>query len=293
MKLYLSYIIVFLYFINTFSQQTKIDSLKVELSKTKIETKKLTILEALTTILINGATPSESLAFFNEFAKISKELNDKEKESRAYKYISECYIKLEDFEKAEKYAKYALNISSKSDDTNFYLIDINHLGRVYNHFQKYDLAIETYNLGIKKYKKKPEGSAIATVYANLGISYGNIEDTNMMIQSYIKGVEFADKLKNYNAKSSTLYNIGYTYMNLEQYEKAEKYFLDGLKDSSKVTLDIYKNIHFHALGLNYSRWGKYEKSLKFNLKALTLYRKTGNQLYEFDVLNNIAELYRK
>lgn len=292
MKLKLFFISILLLISNSsFGQQAKIDSLKIELVNAKNDDQKIKILEPLTTLLINNSSPKESLTFYNNFAITANKLKLKEKESRAYKYISECYIRLEDFTKAEDYALKALKISSTSNDTNFYLIDINQLGRVYHHFQKYDQAIETYNKGITRYKNSPQGKAICTIYSNLGSAYGQKGEVDKEINSFLEGSKYADKLGSYAAKSFALYNIAYLYMDLNQYEKSEKYYLMALKDSSKIEIKTYVYMNHHGLGNNYSRWGKYQKALKHNQIAYDYYKSIGNKLYQFDVLNNTAVVY--
>ncbi len=286
--------ILFLFIVlNSYSQQSKIDSLKFVLKNEVSNVKKVEVLESLNKLLIYSSVPDESIPYFTQMALLAKELNNFELETRAYKYISESFIRKEDFNNSEKYALKAIKINDSLNNINNYLLDINQLGRVYHHFQKYEKAIETYKKGINQYENDPQGKAICTIYPNLGTSYGQIGDTQNQISSYLKGAEYADKLKNYTAKSFALYNLGYIYMDLEQFDKAEKYFLNALKDSSKIELKAYVNMNHHSLGLNYSRWGKYDKALKHNKIALDFYRKSGNKLYEFDVLNNIAVVFNR
>ncbi|WP_457618217.1 tetratricopeptide repeat-containing sensor histidine kinase [Lutibacter sp.] len=284
-------LIVLLVFFNSYGQQSKIDSLTLQLELKKTNEEKIKILELLSKILINYSTPDKSIPYFLEMSAISKKLKRHELESQSYKYISECYLKKGDFENAEKYALEAIHISINSNDTNFYLIDINQLGRVYHHFQKYKKAVETYNKGISRYKIHPQGNAICTIYSNLGISYGQQGKIEKEINSYLKSSKYADKLESYTAKSFALYNIAYLYMDLNQYEKSEKYYLLALKDSTKIELKAYVYMNHHGLGNNYSRWGKYQKALKHNKIAYNYYKSTGNKLYQFDLLNNTAIVY--
>ncbi|WP_298370304.1 histidine kinase dimerization/phosphoacceptor domain -containing protein [uncultured Lutibacter sp.] len=292
MKLKLLFIFIFSFSILT-SQNLKIDSLKTVLKASTTNDEKIKILEKLNTYLINYATPDNSIEYFMQMATLSNKMNKSKLESRAYKYISECYIKKEDLINAEKFALKAVKISENSNDVNFQLVDFNHLGRVYNHFGKYDKAIETYLKGIEIYLKNPAGNAIATVYSNLGISYDNFGDSENMIKAYLKGAEYADRLKNYLAKSHSLYCIGNAYTELEQFQKAESYYLMALKDSLLISNPLYINIHHHGLGITYSRWGNYKKAIIHNNIALKHYKSVGNKLYEFDVLNNISVVYNR
>ena len=285
MKRFLPIFILFFTFFS-YGQQTKIDSLKIVLKTESSKEGKIVILESLNKLLINyGDLTSESISYFEQMALLSKELGKVGLETRAYKYLSECYIRKEDFIKAELLAIKSLNINDSLNNNKDYLLDINQLGRVYYHFQKYKKAIDTYKKGISFYDKNPQGKIICSIYSNLGTAYGKTGESQKQIESYLKGAECAEKIGNFAAKSFALYNIGYIYMDLDQYEKAEKYFLNALKDSSKIELKAYVNMNHHSLGINYSRWGKYDKALKHNNIALKYYNVTGNKLYEFDALN--------
>ncbi|WP_456422624.1 hypothetical protein, partial [Lutibacter sp.] len=97
-------LIVLLVSFFSYAQQSKIDSLILQLELKKTNKEKIKILEPLSKILINSSNPSKSISYFLEMSKISKELKRGKLESQAYKYIAECYMKKGDFNNAEKYA---------------------------------------------------------------------------------------------------------------------------------------------------------------------------------------------
>ncbi len=278
------------------SQESKIDSLKGVLSSTSSQELKLSTLENLNKILISKSSLKNALPYFIEMSEIANELGNDELESRAYKYSSEVFMKEMDSVKAISYAKQALSISEKNQNLNLYLIDINQLGRVYHHFQLYEKAIETYNLGISKYNKNKDESclvSLARIYSNSSSSYDKLGRTDESIEAVLKGVEIAEKTNSNDQKSYGLYILGYKYMGLKNYKKAEEYFLKSLTFSDSVSLHTFINMNHHGLGINYSRWGKYDKALYHNKVALDFYKKQGNKLYEFDVLNNTAVVYQR
>lgn len=294
MKLYLTIIITFfLYFINSYGQQTKIDSLKVELTSSKTEMKKIETLKTLNKILFDQAPPEESIEYFNKMLNLSIKLKNYELEAESYKYISEYYMNKSDFKNAEKTCIKAINLCKTQKLFENAIISLNQLARVYHHFQKYETAIKYYDEGIKYYEKHPVGKTICIIYSNRGIALGLIGKPEGEIKSYLKGMEIADHI-NYNQfKYSALANLGWSYMSLEQYEKAENFLLKGLKDSLKIEDESSKITLQHVLALNYSRWGKLNKALKNNLIVLEYFKRVGNKLYELDISNSIAVIYLK
>jgi len=276
------------------AQETKVDSLKNLIAAEANKQIKLNHLESLNRILINkNANLEDSREYFNEMAALSNTLKNTKLETRAYLYLSESYIKGQDFKEAEKYAKKAMKIDSLSDNIKSSLNDLNQLGRVYHHFQKYNEAINTYKRAINLYEKNPQGKIIAIIYGNLGTSYEKLSNIEEAIPFYLKGIEYSEKFNNYDSKSYALYTLGNSYMYLEQYEKAEQYFLKAIQDSSKIKYKGYVNMNHHSLAQNYSDWGKYDKAIIHNKIALNYYHLKGNKLYEFDTLNNLAVVYLK
>ena len=278
------------------AQTTKIDSLKLALKKANTTEAKLSTLESLNKILISETSLKASLPYFVEMAEVAKGINNNELETRAYKYISETYMKEMDSTKAISFAKKALSINTKNKNLNGSLLDINQLGRVYHHFQLYKKAISTYTKGIDKYLENEDEKCLGIlgqIYSNSSATYEKLGDNEASINAILKGVEIAEKTNSKDQKSYSLYALGYKYMELKNYEKAEDYFLKSLTFSDSVSLHTYTNMNHHGLGINYSRWGKYDKALYHNKTALDFFRKQGSKLYEFDVLNNIAVVYQR
>lgn len=286
-------ILIILTSLSVFGQQSKIDSLKIVLEKNTTKEKKLLTLKLLSKELINYGTVDNSLEYYKQMLSLSKELKNHKLESLSCRYLSESYMKKEDSIKAIYYVNKSLRLNDSIKTDEYYLKDINQLGRVYHHFQRYNKAIDIYKNGLNNYNNIHSKDVIATIYGNIGNAYSQLGNKDKAIDYYLIQARTADKYEIIQQKSNAYYNIAWVYMNLDQYEKAEKYYFKALKDSAKFTLTTYINRNHHGLAINYSRWGKYKKALSHNKIALKYYRETGNKLYEFDVLNNIAVVYSR
>ncbi len=279
-----------------FGQQGKIDSLKIALKETSTMKEKLSVLESLNNILLGEHSLEASLPYFFEMATIAKELNNTKLETQAYRNISEAYMKQMDSTKSIAFAKKALAINDENNIKIDYLLDFNQLGRVYHHFQYYKKAIETYNKGISKYNRLNDEeslSILSLIYSNSSSSYQKLGNTEESINAILKGIEIAEISNDTKQKCYGMYALAYKYMDLKNYKKAEEYFLKSLTISDSVSFDNYKYMNHHGLGINYSKWGKFDKALYHNSLALDYFRRQGDKLYEFDVLNNTAVLYQR
>jgi tetratricopeptide (TPR) repeat protein len=214
--------------------------------------------------------------------------------ARSLKFLSEAAMKNNDYEKAKKYAIEGLKAIDSIKNKKIYFRSIIQLGRVHDFFQEYKNAIKTYKRALPLYlNEEILDEEITKIYLNLGTAYLKLRKETEAVDYFLKGGEIAKNNNNYDDISYTMYTLGYLYMGLEQYMDAEKYFLKGLKDSTLIKNKGSLYMNHRALGLNYSRWGKFEKALSHNKIALGHYRRIGNKLYEYDILNNTSALYNK
>ncbi|MFD2916818.1 tetratricopeptide repeat-containing sensor histidine kinase [Psychroserpens luteus] len=289
MKSLLSKLILVSVSIMSYGQNRKIDSLINKFESLNSDTKKLNLLEELNPMIFD-TTLSNSTYYFKEMVKIAKKNQNIELEAMGYRCLSEHYLREGDSLNAKKYGlKTIIDLDKRT-----YLLGINQLGRVYDHFREYDKAIEIYKKGIDLELKEEEDTikVKGNIYSNLGIVYGSVKDFSNQIKMYLYAKDFAIKINDLNGLSTANRALGWSYMDLTQYDTAEKFFIKSLKDSSKIKQRyIYETSH--ALGVLYSRVGKFEKSIYHNKRALYYFKKVGNKFYELDVLINLSILYQR
>lgn len=285
--------LLFLFFTSiTLGQQTKIDSLINVLKSTYINSEKENICNELFDLIWKNDLASETdTLILNKINFIAKQTKNINLEAKSYALLTQKYMSLEDSLKSHIYiSKLKKTIPNKKFE--YYYNFKNLEGRVYIHFHKYQLAVDTYEEAIKEYNKSPQGSIIFDLYTNLSNSYGRLSNTEHEAKNLLKAIEYTSKFNDYDNKASSYYNLAWIYLKIQNYEKSVKYFEEGIKIINEKNLSKYKYFH-HGLALAYSRWGKYEKALEHNFLALDFFRKTKNSRYEFDTLNNIAVTYNK
>ena len=283
---------IFLFPVLLFGQTAKVDSLKRVLENEKnSNSKRLQTLESLSELLNGQSDLNSSIKYYDEMLKLAIELDDVKLQNQALMYISEGYKRENDFTNAEKFSIKAIKLTKSKKNISQLIRACNNLGQVYIGFQKYGKAITAYTNGISISNEHKNYEFISTLYSNLGVVYGRLNNTEKEIECYLKAAKHADKSSKPYQKLFAYYQLGYLYMNLEQYEKAEEYFKIGLSYmTDKVHKDYKYSIH-HARGINFSRNGNFNEALREDNIALKHWTKTGNHLYEFDALNNIAAVY--
>jgi len=282
------------------SQQRQIDSLKHEISLLKPNQQKLDVLNKLNTLMLyNGDKDNEIIKYNKLMIELAMKLSKPKIEHRAYKNIAKYYLKNEKYKLAENYALKSKELAIGKKFKEEYLESCTLLGRIYNHFDYFQKAIECYRKAIGLFNEMNEGQKkinlrnLNTVYANLAITYKNIHEDSLANVCYIKSLDIAKKVGDYNRISNFYATLGWSAVALENYQLAEKYFKRALQDSNKVDYKIYNIAAHHGLGYTYSQWGKYDKALHHDTIALAFFKKTNNHLYENILLRNLSEVYIK
>ena len=272
------------------AQNNRLDSLRTELNSAYTAADSLEIIKGICGLLIDNINPETGLKDNLLFLDLAKREGDLELQSRASKYLCEYYMNLRDKPNALRYGNNAIAASNKLGKLSITLLDYNQLGRAYNYFEDYENAIKAYKKGVSYYDNS-EIKSVSTLYSNLAIAYNRIGDIENEVKYLKLAIKFAEKYGEVEQVSFANYVLGYSLMENGRYDDAEKYFIVAMKDSTKFKVPTYLYMNHHALGINYSRWGKYNKALYHNTRALDHYKKTGNKLYEGDVLNNMATLF--
>ncbi len=269
--------------------QNNIEHLKKAYSLADSDTKKLILLKKLNLLLVQFESPTKSISYFRDMKNIAERLRDTSSWSVAHRFLCESYMNLGYLDSAIQVMEQSMNVNRYN--TSEYILDANQLGRAYHHFLRDSLAISIYQLGIEQYLSKPAGSQICQLISNMSISYSSLGLYDKNIEFSLIALKCVDCFGNDKEVNRMYYNLGWAYLELEQYEKAESYFLKSLNNQKHEDLSDYYYRNHHALGITYSRWGKFEQAYKHNILALEFYKNTGNRLYEFDVLNNLATLF--
>ncbi len=292
MKQLLLLSVLFISFLS-FGQESKIDSLKQNLSINIDDGEKLKTYKDLFLVVFNSDNFHElDSTLIQNMNALSKKMSDKEAEIKSYMLFVSHFMRNENFEMAENYSNLLeLNIDRFEDLSLYYQVQ-NLRGRMYHHFMKYNAAIEIYQDAILKLQNEPQGDVIFNFYSNIASSFRNNNQRYKENDALLKAMEYADSTDNKENQAYSRYNLAWAYMNSANYPKAIDYFKSGIDLIEKEKITKYTYFH-RGLGLAYSRSGEYDLALQHNLIALTFFRETNNERFEFDTLNNTAIIYQR
>ena len=177
--------------------------------------------------------------------------------------------------------------------SNMLLPSIEQMGATYDYFNKYELAIKTYEKGIKLAQKLQD----STYQVNFIIKIGQIYANQYLYENAIKHLESALQevvvLNDQDKQAEIFAKLGLIYFNTSQHNQATSYLLQALKineDSGNFDAQIENLIDLGNLNADFH---KLNHAVKYYYQALKLARKTSNPESEANILANISNVYLK
>jgi tetratricopeptide (TPR) repeat protein len=157
----------------------------------------------------------------------------------------------------------AMSLYEKSSYNNSYghaQVFLN-IGLVYNRLEKYDIALEYYNKGLKIAKDNNVKIAIANALSNIGNVYDNKKEPLKAIGYYEESFDIMKELDNKYGIASSLTNIGIAYIQLEDFNKSIKYLNQSKPLWEEIGNKTNLSIVLENIGKSYATI-KYEETGK-------------------------------
>lgn len=194
--------------------------------------------------------------------------------------------------KSKQYAERVLSLSTKENyETG--IITGNFLnGNYYLTTKENDSAIYYYEKTLSNAKKYNSNLMVASAMANISVIEG--EKGN-----YIKAIKLMDSVAKINLKENDFLNYGvtinnraYHYYEQGDYLKAMEGYLEAIRVLDTIDRDIYRraDVYRNISKLN-AKQNSFEQALEYLFKALEIYKKTDDNLFEAYTLNDIGNTY--
>lgn len=254
------YSIFLLYSTPLFSQSNRSDSLKKELTKTKNDSIKISLLNRL---IDNEPEVTVYTKYYEQLLKIS-EKNAQKLESP----LDTFYFK--------NYATTLNNIAA-----------INQLkGNSVESLQMFKQAL-------KIYEQLNDKSNITACLINIGGAFDNQGDMKKALEYYHKALRILESNPNKEALVVCLINLGNVYKKLNDYPTALKYYETCLKVSLENKDKKGIAASYNYIGIIYQNTAKKQQALEYYKKSLQLNEEINDKLGIAKSLNNIGNIYKQ
>ena len=206
----------------------KIDSLLIELARSKEDTNKVNILNLLSSsyFLIN---PDSGHTFANNAYKIAIRLKWSKGIANSLTNIGISYWLKSDYPKALDYLFKSLKIYEEIGNKWGISKNLGNIGMVYYNQNDYSKAIDYYSRALKLSIELDDHSGIAKNNNNIGLIYLNQSESNKALEYFNKSLTYFQKLNDKNGIANNLGNIGFIYYYQSDYPKALDYSFKSLK----------------------------------------------------------------
>lgn len=284
--------ITFFIFFSLFSYgyQSEIDSLKTELSRTKIDSVKVELYNQIATKFISINYDS-ILPYSQKAFNLSSKIQFPKGKATALRNQSIYYF----------YAGKPIESKTKIEEAISIFKKLNHWSLLAKCYQTYGLllknygenskAIEKYNKALSIYQKINDENGVAKNLINLGNIYQKQGDYDKALDVFSRASVLNKNLNDKNLKASILTGQGLIAENQGKLDLASEKFSESLEifkklDDKRLVSGMYNN-----LGNISRKQGKYLESITYFEGALEVSKELNNPRLQGIFLNNLANAY--
>lgn len=271
--------------------QALIDSLLIQLNKTKTDTTKVNLLNAISESY-SDFNPDEGIRIGIKALKLAERIKWKRGIANAFMEIGINYgFGKADYHKALVYYYKALKIYKESGDLKSVAVILSNVGVAYIGQSNYPRAMAYLLKALKTNEAIGNKKNISDNLANIGLIYLYLSEYSKALEYNNKALKLYDKFGNKQGKNIVLINNGIIYYNQKDYSKALENYLKALDISEELGNINNKALLLNNIGGVYVEKKDLYKALYYYQSALELNRKLNANLGIALTLGNIGGVY--
>ncbi len=241
----------------------------------------------------NKGNIKEAIKIFHEMEKAALEGKDKMAYATAVGNMGSCYLAMGNIKNASKYLQMQRQISEEIGDLHSEARACSNLGVMNCFTNNLEKGLELFQHTKDVYFELGDKRDIAAIAGNLGAVYCNMGFNDKGIYYFQLKLKLARQLNDYDGMMNALGNLG-TLLSNEGLEPALKCLREIEEISRKHgKSDSAQSVYTHYASL-YKEYAMWDKALEYGLKALRIYRKSGDSYQLAEILLDLAKiLYNK
>ncbi|MES2593071.1 MAG: tetratricopeptide repeat protein [Bacteroidota bacterium] len=277
--------------ISSFSQQNKIDSLKILLRSDKADTNKVIHSYKLCWEYVKKGLYDSAMHYGNSSLNLAQQLNFKKGIGTAYGNIGNVYYEKGDYPRALDFYSKTLDISEELGDKKDMAKWLGNIGVVFCRQGDYPKSLGYYFRALEISEELGDKKRIAAACNNIGILYKYKNNYPKAINYFFRAKEISEELGDKDGTANNLGNIGTILENQGKYDKALDYYFKSLKIAEQVGNKKIIAASFDNIGNVYTAQKEYTTALDYYFKALKIDEELGNKNGIAIKLGNIGQLY--
>ena len=289
--------------INSYSQNSYVDSLNLALKQAKQDTLRIKLtMELGEAIYINE--PKDAIDLWTETKTLCEKSLIKVSTAALRKfylrYLASAFNNIGyvssnqgGVSKALKFYGQSLEIQKELADQLGIASTLNNMGLIYKYQGDISNAIEYYHRSLKIYENMSDKPGIAITLSNIGVIYDSQGESRKAIDYFFKSLKIREEVGEKFAIAHSQFKIGSVYMNKGEISKALDYFNKSLKIREDINDKEGVSYCLNLIGQIYRNRGETDNSLKYFQKSLQLSKEIDDKKGEISSLNFIAEIMLK
>jgi len=255
-----------------YAQQNKVDSLESLLKKSKEDTTKVILMNALCGKL-KSTDPEKALKYGQSALALGKKIGYSKGIANSLNFIGVIYYIQSNYPQALDYYMQSLEIQKEIGYKKGIGYAYNNIGNIYFDQTDYSKALEFYlkSLMIQEEIKNKKG--IITASANVGLIYTVQGNYIHALEYYQKSLKGAEEINDKELVASMMSNIGLIYYYLDNMDKALEYFFHSLKYARDAGAKNIEAADFNNIGDVYKSLGHLQSALEYYNKTLSINKK--------------------
>ena len=239
-------------------------------------------------ILFRRGDIKESLTYFEESYKFSKEHCLTKEEARALNDIGIVYISFGKSDIAYDYLIRALKIRKSINDEEGIASTYNNLGVLYSNKEKNIKALEFYYKSLKINEECNNNTQVAVNLTNIGSVLRKQHKLNEALEKVLTALQSLEEIGDKEGISTCLNLIGVIYVDHNQRSQALLKYEESLKICEEIGDKHGIAICYQNIGSYYYENNQFEESLDFLFRSLHIHIKTGSKQDQIDINNLLA-----
>ncbi len=270
---------------------SKIDSLKLIISKTKQDTIKSKVYTEIG-YLFQYSIPDSALFYYKKSLKILTITDNKIDIAKCFENIGNIFYDKSDYDKSFEYYQKSLNINNSIDNKPGTANNLGNIGNIFYYQENYSKAIYYYKKALRAQNVNNDIEGIMRSNINIGNIYSNTSVFDSALIYYQKALEYQNEVNNDNIMALTYINIGIVYDNLTNYKKAIEYCDKSLIIYKRNNNKFGMAQNYLELSILYHKQDFYNKAIYNAKRGLELSKMISNLYLQKDIYRILSDIYK-
>jgi len=286
------FLLCLFYSITGISQTSILDSLKLRLIQSKIESEKLEILNDICIEYIFEENFDSAFKYSLKSSEYISKTDDQKIISLHYNILGNIYFYQENLPEALSANFQALKIREKLKDKKSIANSYNNIGNVYYKMDSLDKALNFHFKALKIRRVLKDTINLSFSFNNLGNAYTKKKEFDLALKYHNASLKIKEIINDSLEISNSILNIGSVYLEQGEYSKALIEFNRALTIKEKIQDNIGLSLVLCNYSITYSKLKDYNKSVEYDLKALTLSKDLNDIESILDIHSRLSETYQ-